>query len=125
MIMKGLWMTWSSGYRIGVRQDEVEWCSRAAHAPPWVPGFPGTTKARVGRLSVECGWWETAGGSETRPYSECLRRVFGCVNGVGGLAARRPCPVGTHKRHPYRRGLCASEYVPSPPGEGVLQGSHR
>ena len=26
-----------------------------ARAPPWVPGFPGTTRQRVGRLTIGCG----------------------------------------------------------------------
>ena len=71
---------------------------------PWIPGVPGMSGERVGRLSVGCGLWETVGGSQTRPLQGSSRcRVFGSENGVGGRAAPRPMPRG-HRVCPVCRG---------------------
>ena len=75
-----------------------------ARAPPWVPGVPGTTKTRVGRLSVGRGWWKGMPRSPAphRGYrvspARRKRGWFACRLGVvGGRGCHaRPRPtVGT------------------------------
>ena len=86
---------------------------------PWIPGVPGMSGERVGRLSVGCGLWETVGGSQTRPYkgvvdAECL----GVRMALEAEPRPRPMPRG-HRVCPVCRG---AGWVCLPVGRGWWKG---
>ena len=71
-----------------------------ACAPPWVPGVPGTTKVRVGRLPVGRGWWKGVPRSPAPHHGYRVSPVrrkrrwdacrLGVVGGRGVPVARAP-----------------------------------